>query len=275
MARLIAAHQNEGGSGDTIAAEGSLSSFWLRTARVAWLAVVVPSLVVFFVGLPRYYQQLQVPCGDPANCSVVFALTASGLRGLAGLGISTAAYAAWLTAFWVVIIAIWSGVGFLIFWQRSDDDMALLASFALASFNITFPGLSTTVLAIAYPVLNLPIMLLGVLGQIAIALFFLLFPSGHLVPRWTGIAIPLVVVQAVGQVAPLSSPLRSNAWPGWVNGLLALTVYGTIIFSQVYRYKRVSTSIERQQTKWVAFGITTLAAGFIVFGLLFKGLGMC
>jgi hypothetical protein len=110
---------------------------------------------------------------------------------------------------------------------------------------------------------------MGLLGQISITMLFLLFPSGRLVPRRIGLIVPLVIVQAVSLVAAPTSPFSQNSWPGWINGLLSLTIYGTIIFSQIYRYIRVSTLAERQQTKWVAFAIITMAIGFIVFGLLF------
>ena len=247
----------------------SLSGSWLLIARTVWLVLVIPSLLLFVVGLPVYYAQIQRPCVDPTTCNIVFALTAKGLRALSALGFSVSGYAAFGTLFWAIIVAIWSGIGFLIFWRRSNEWFALLAAFALLMFNITYPGLSNSTLALVYPVLNLPITLLGLLGQFSITMFLLLFPSGRLVPRWTGLIIPLVIVQAVSLVVPITSPLSANNWPGWLNGLLALTIYGTIIVSQVYRYRRVSTPVQHQQTRWVAFAITTVATGFLVFGLLF------
>jgi len=249
-----------------------LAGCWLVTARVAWLALVIPSLGLFIVGLPAYYAQIQRACVDPTTCNIAFALTAKGLRAFAALGVSASSYAAFLTVFWVIIVAVWSVIGFLIFWRRSDDGMALLAAFFLVVFNITYPGLSATVLSIAYPVLTLPVVLMGFFGQISLTLFLLLFPSGWLVPRWTGLIIPLVIVQAVSMGVPITSPLSANNWPGWLNALLAFTIYGAIIGSQVYRYRQVSTSVQRQQTKWVAFAIITVATGFLVFGLLFTAL---
>jgi len=37
----------------------------------------------------------------------------------------------------MITSAIWYGVGFFIFWRRSDDWLALLAAFVLIMFNIT------------------------------------------------------------------------------------------------------------------------------------------
>jgi hypothetical protein len=156
-----------------------LSGSWLLIARSIWLALVIPSLLLFVVGLPAYFAQIQRACVDPVTCNIVFALTAQGLRALAALGLSVSGYAAVLTLFWTIIVAFWSGIGFLIFWRRSDDGMALLAAFSLVMFNITYPGLSASVLSISYPVLDLPITLISLLGQVSITVFFLLFPGGH------------------------------------------------------------------------------------------------
>ena len=247
-----------------------LSGPSLVIARVVWLVLVLSSLGLFVVGLPAYYQQLQRPCVDLTTCNIAFALTAKGLHAFAAFGVSAGEYAAFITLFWVAIVAIWSGTGFLIFWRRSDEWFALLAAFALMMFNLTYPGLSASVLLISYPLLNLPLTILDLLGQVSFALFFLLFPNGRLVPRWMGLIIPLVVVQAVSIVLPPTSPFSQNSLPAWLDGLLSLAIFGTIIFSQVYLYRRVSTSVERLQTKWVAFAIATVATGFLVFGLLFN-----
>ncbi|EFH89029.1 hypothetical protein [Ktedonobacter racemifer] len=246
------------------------TGFWLVLARTVWLALVLPSLGLFVVGLPAYYQRVQMPCASVDTCTFAGEMTAKGLRALSTLGISVSGYATLNVIFWVTIIAIWSVMGFLIFWRKSNEGMALLAAFALAMFNITYPGLSTSALTSAYPVLVLPTMLVGVLGQVAIDLFFLLFPSGRLVPRWTGLIIPLIIIQAASVVFPPTSPLNQNNWPGWLNGLFALVIYGSILIAQIYRYRHASTSLQRQQTKWVVFGMSIVVTGLFVFGLLFS-----
>src|ERR1700736_386421 len=214
-----------------------LSGAFLVLARAAWLALVVPSLGLFVVGLPAYYSQVQRPCVDLTTCTIALSLTTRGLRAFAALGFSAGRYAAFATLFWVVIVAIWSAIGFLIFWRRSDERFALLAAFALVMFNITYPGLSPSALALVYPALILPIALVDLLGQVSITVFFLLFPNGRLALRWMGAIIPLIVVQSVSLVVPPTLPFSQNWWPGWINGLLALTIYGAILFSHIYRYR--------------------------------------
>ncbi len=249
-----------------------LSGPWLIIARAVWLALIIPSLGLFVAGLPAYYQQLQTPCVGPVTCNIAGALTARGLQALLALGISASGYAAFYTIFWVIVAALWCGIGFLLFWRRSDDWLALLAAFFLVMFVTTFPGLPTSALALIYPALDLPTTLMSALGQVSIGAFFLLFPSGRLVPRWMGVFLLLLILQTVSSLFPLTSPFNANTWPGWLTALLDVVSYAAIIFSQVYRYKRESSPVQRQQTKWVVFGIISVAAGFIVFGLLFVGL---
>ncbi|MBO0792720.1 MAG: hypothetical protein J2P36_17480 [Ktedonobacteraceae bacterium] len=242
----------------------------LVLVRAVWLALVLPSLGLFVAGLPAYYQRVQTPCVSVDTCIFAGEMTVKGLRALSSLGVSVSEYAALNVIFWVIIIAIWSIMGFLIFWRKSNEGMALLAAFALVMFNLTYPGLSTSALTSVYPVLILPITLVGVLGQVAIALFFLLFPSGRLFPRWTGLIIPLVIIQAASVVFPPTSPFNQNNWPGWLNGLFALVIYGSILIAQIFRYRRASTPLQRQQTKWVVFGMSMVVTGLFVFGLLFS-----
>jgi hypothetical protein len=135
-------------------------------------------------------------------------------------------------------------------------------------FFATYPGLPAYALALTYPVLNVPVALMSALGQISIVTFLVLFPNGRLIPRWIGLILLLAIIQIVSSIFPPTSPFNSNNWPGWLNGLLSFVSYGAIIFSQIYRYQRVSTPVERQQTKWVVFGIITVVTGFIVFGAL-------
>ena len=59
-------------------------------------------------------------------------------------------------------------------------------------------------------------------------------------------------------------------WPIWLDLLVhALALYGSIIASQIYRYRRVSTRVQRQQTKWVIFGVAAVVG--VVIGLFAIG----
>src|SRR5262249_14085520 len=52
----------------------------------------------------------------------------------------------------------------------------------------------------------------------------------------------------------LPSPYSKPFWPGWLGALDSLVVFGSTAAVQFYRYRRVSTPVQRQQTKWLVFG---------------------
>jgi hypothetical protein len=66
------------------------------------------------------------------------------------------------------------------------------------------------------------------------------------VPRW--LWIPMLVELLLTQ-----TPLGDTF--GVLDLFVILIVYGSIIGGQIYRYRRLSTPIQRQQTKWVVTGI--------------------
>ena len=270
MDRVNTQQQSASGLAASSTAKSRLSGSRLIIARAVWLALVIPSLGLFVASLPVYYVQIQRACVDLVTCNLAGALTAKGLQQLPALGFSVSGYAAFLTIFFTIIVAIWGGVGFLIFWRRSDEWFALLTAFLLVMFNTTYPGFPITVLTLSYPALTVPITIMGMLGLASLAFFLVLFPNGRLVPRWMGLFLLLAIIGTVSTALPPTSPFNSNNVPGWLNQMLNVLAFGAIIFSQIYRYIRVSTRVERQQIKWVVFGIIIMLIGISVLPLIFN-----
>jgi hypothetical protein len=94
-------------------------------------------------------------------------------------------------------------------------------------------------------------------------IFFLLFPSGRFVPRWTRWIAPCIVLYWISTIFFVNGLARGGPtnWSDIVFVALLLCVVAT----QVYRYRRVSASRERQQTKWVVFGFSIGIIGFVLF----------
>jgi hypothetical protein len=83
----------------------------------------------------------------------------------------------------------------------------------------------------------------------------LLFPSGQFVPsftRWIFVVFLAVQVPIIFLQAPPLIPNAPVSQPGW---LVAASEFETVAIVQLYRYRRVSSPRERQQTKWVIFGL--------------------
>ena len=242
-----------------------LTGPWLTIARVVWLVLAIPSLGLFLASLLVSYQQMLRVCVDPATCNVSAELPVQMQQSLASSGFSVSGFAALVTIFFAITAAVWYAVGFLIFWRRSDDWLALLAAFFLVMFNVTSSGNTINALSFAYPILVLPLSLVNFLGQVSLLVFFLLFPNGRLVPRWMGLILLLVILEQFLTIFP---SVTAN-WPAWIGWLGPLVVYGAIISSQIYRYRRVSTPVQRQQTKWIILGVAAalgVATGILAIG---------
>ena len=261
MRQTGAAPARDGESGGTNAGVGvsGLLAGWLRVIRAVWLALAILSLGLFTASLPVYFMQIQQPCANATTCNLSGALTARGMAQLPTLGLSPASYAAFITIFFAIIVAIWSGIGFAIFWRRPNDWFALFTALFLVMFNSTYPGFPITALTLAYPALTLPVSLLGALGVYSIIAFLVLFPNGRLVPRWTALILVLGVFGALTTAFP-SLQLGGNG-PAWLDSLINIPQYGAIILAQIYRYRKVSSPTERQQTKWVVLGIVFVMVG--------------
>ena len=99
--------------------------------------------------------------------------------------------------------------------------------------------------------------------------YLFLFPNGTAVPRRAAWLVGALVVYhffiQAGTVIAYAAPdlgMRLNL-PNWGESIYITPVllnFVVILACQVYRYRRVSTPIERQQTKWFLFGFGLIVA---------------
>jgi len=254
-----------------------LSGRVLLLARVAWLAVAVLVLGVFVAGEFLYMEGLRTTvCEEDAQTCLRYGLlTPANAQELEDLGLSVGFYAAFDAAINGVFVAVWLAVGAMVFWRRSDDWVALLVALFLVTYGpMSFGPVAPGFLAEEYPALWWPISGLQFLGQACLAFFFCLFPSGRFVPRWSRwLALAYLVALAPGQFFP-GSPLD---WIGrfelpWA---VAIAPFWTgFLVAQVYRYRRVSGPVERQQTRWVVFGVAAALGGSAGLTAFSVGLGL-
>ena len=242
-----------------------ISGRWLLVARVVLLAISILYLILFIVDTPVYFAYLHILCTDCLDDR----LTPDKFQALHALGISITTYAVYMVALNLLFALVYVSVAVLIFWRKSDDWMALLAAFSLVAFGASFTSIPWT-LATVHPAWWLPVTLAeeNVLGFPSLIVFFFLFPTGRFVPRWTSwVAVGYVALSVPSSFFP-SSPFSVLNWPVLLRILVLLVVYGSLVFAQVYRYRRVSTLIERQQTKWIVFGVSVALLGFLLLAYL-------
>jgi hypothetical protein len=133
----------------------------------------------------------------------------------------------------------------VLFWRRSDDWMVLFISSYLLLYGTVMVGPLEWAEGFypAWPTLAVDVVQPLFLTTPTVALL-ILFPDGRFVPRWTRW---LILSSIALVVAILYLPLVY-----W--GFLMVAILLSAIYAQIYRYRRVSTPTERQQTKWVLFG---------------------
>jgi signal transduction histidine kinase len=228
---------------------------WIMLARGTWITLVVLTLAIFFASLPVYIALQQTLCAG-TECASGTLLTPAQAELLEGIGLSLSDYAAYSVAFTLVTIVACLGVSTLIVWHRSDDRMALLVALML----VTFGPLGTTTTVLARPSSwQVPAACLVFLAVALFVLVFLLFPTGQFVPsftRWIAVVSLAVLVLAF---LP-NTPFTQNTSAMYVGYLLDLGVVATLALVQVYRYRRISSPLQRQQTKWVVFGLAVPCA---------------
>ena len=226
---------------------------YLLLARMTWVAVAVLTVVFIAVSIPAEFARLQTVC--TAGACQPAALTPANVRELGTMGLSIGIFAGYLIAAELIFAATSFAVGVLVFWRKSDDRIALFVALALVTFGSLAFVDKLDAVAAGYPALWWSFTLVTFLGNIFPVLFFYVFPDGRFVPRWTrALAILLVVLGVSFHFFPDSSLSRwLTSPPGLV---LSVSFVAMAVFSQLYRYRRVSGPAQRQQTKWVVFGAT-------------------
>ena len=216
-------------------------SVWIRLVRVLWFVCALFVVGVILASLPVYWQGiLEDPFLQeiPNTSEITFTLNLVGD----------------LTSMLAVAVSFLLAV--LLFWRKADDVMALSISFFLLAYSITLAG----PLEHIQDIYNLPDSIIflahSFLVTISIIALAFLFPNGRFVPRWTRWALLVAIITFL-----LLTTIPTDQWfiTSSFLPIMATTIFAINwilgAYAQVYRYRNVSSYSERQQTKWVLFGI--------------------
>ena len=239
---------------------GSSPSRWLSITRWVVLGCILLIMINQVVSLPERYQLLRLLEPGSGSATAFYGWTTTQIHQLAQIqglhpefiaGLIFSASLFCLLCYWLM--------GGLLLWRKSDTWEGLLISYILFA---TGPGFSNLYLTEAQGPgwLNRFTLLLATITWPTFFVLLYLFPNGKFVPPFTRYLaiLPYLLFLTSSFVSRMEAPL--------IIILLAYAFGG--LFSQVYRYRRVSASEERQQTKWVVFGIglfiSTLPIFFII-----------
>lgn len=233
----------------------------LLSARALWLVLASFELLGFLINLlqPLFGNQTLI-CPFALTCP--YDTNTPTLHALQQAQIPLGDYAIYVTAFGLLSALTFVGLSTLLFWQVFDQVAGLFASFGfLLVGSIGLMGdLSKIPLA------------LGLAGAVQIQCLFLCFgfflvtfPDGRFVPRWSWLIGCTLFVQGL-----LFQFNLISFWPFPLILIEVVFAYGSPVALQIYRYRRLYTPVQRQQTKWVVFGMVS-AMGLLLLAVFVQG----
>ncbi len=222
----------------------------LGIARATWAAIALLTVGLFLVALATRYNH-PAPEGDVR-------------AGMVRLGLSSGAYAVYNAALGLALTLGYFAVAAVLFWRRPDDRMALFVSVMLITF-----GASPTLYALADTrYLAVPAVAIGSIGWTAIGVFFYIFLDGRFVPRWTRWLVPVRLLMQIPWNFPVESAIYPAKWSPYLFAPVEASLWGSALFAQLYRYRRVANVQARQQMKWVVSGIALVVSVVLPVNLL-------
>jgi len=239
--------------------ETRLHGYWLVLVRLVCLTLCVLSVGFYVAGVLSYIAHHYTFCTGPAAACHTYGTVVVPPN--QGPGLSRE-----VVGIYIVVrdslfsLGYWLVAAFL-FWRKSDDRVALLAAVSLGTFPIVFNlGFISTLPSPWW----FPASVVRVLGSLCFILFYYVFPSGHFVPRWMRwVFVVFLLYEVFNTFFPFSAfnPFSRSSVLG---NLIFFGQIGSYVVVQVYRYRRVSSPTQRQQTKWVVYGISMGWGGYLV-----------
>ena len=228
----------------------------LYLARALWIIFALSNLISLPFGIQAYYTQIL------ATGRSVPAVA----RALSQMHLTAAQAAVSFIVIFGLASLVFLVIGALIFWRlwgTSRELLGLLTSFIFITIGLTgITGVFEGETVSSNPFLQLAFIVSGMSFFVlfpCLAAFLLTFPNGRFTPRWSW----LLILLWLGQFAFFmvsTTGIFADATDSLLVGVVIVT-WGSTLSIQVYRYMRVYTYSERQQTKWLIFG---LASGLLL-----------
>ena len=235
---------------------------WLPLARWIWLLGAGFYLALYLLAWPSYLEQmksltgvaLEVGAHDPWPAGEL-------LPALDHAGISPSFFSMYYLIIELVSLLGFTALGLLIFLKRSDTFIGWYTALLLVTFGIG-SGQVLPALIIEYPAFSGLVDLIIGMPWFVFYVFFFIYPDGRFVPRWTIFAaLALLILIVWLSLAPGVSQLPFI--------LLVFSAFSFAVYSQVYRFRRISNPLQRQQTKWLMSAIAFLFVDLLLSNLLF------
>lgn len=232
-----------------------VASRWLKRARLAWYPTAFFVFVIFLASIPGYFILGAEGVIDPRFSANPSPFISTLLR--------VVIVGTLLTSLTSLLLAV------LLFRRRTDDRMAMLTSFVLLGYGVIMSGPIEALEPFVPGIAAFNTFILIPIFQPFILLLFAVFPDGRFVPAWTKRAIfavfliilfTLIIPFSLVWAFQSSQSSLDIFRPGvatllGINFVLFVGILVIILYAQIYRYRHVSTLVQKQQTKWVLYGV--------------------
>jgi signal transduction histidine kinase len=240
--------------------------FGIVRVRKIILVIFLLTAVLFFISIPVAYEYIKSSCIDQV-CEG-FYNPPPGMKWLELHGLSPETYSFAYITIYTVFGLVCLLAALVLFWKKSDDTMGLLGVFMLSTLGGTFTPIMWG-LKVIHPILTILVQLIEAGSMAAFILFFYTFPSGRFEPKWTSYICYLLLVMRIPSFIFPDSSLDIETWSPIIFGFWFCLWIGSLISVQIYRYVFVMNPLEKQQAKWVVFGLVVALIGLFVQTAIF------
>lgn len=246
----------------------------LHVVRSMWILIAVFSIALFFLSIPSHIIRMTSELDIHTRIALL------------QLGYNVNTFVTFELAHAVVVMIGYALTAVALFKYKSDDWVVLFIALAMLTFGVSVnSALDVEPLLSSFIALNpgwtLPVQALYILGMGSILIVFYLFPDGRFVPRWSRIlaytwiawmiafmvlpgeekfaAPPPVMVTMLANMLSIDPKIFGSIARDlrFYSFFVILAIwFGSGVFTQIYRYVRVSSPLQRHQTKWAVFGFS-------------------
>ena len=242
-------------------------------ARTLWVVLAAGYLLIWLASLPGFYERASTLTVEPYRLGerVIFDNN-TARQEASGRGLSLPANAAYDIAYDMLQILVLYVVAAVIL-RRVSSSFGWFTAMVLMGLGVVSMSGAVGV-AQPFPGASLLVEIPGYLVWPFLALWLYLFPDGRALPRWT--RVPVIGILAAFLLLQLASvlavggmlPPQVDTFGATVGPILGLPLFGLILFARIYRYRRLATPLERQQTKWFVGSVIVLVVLLAAFGVL-------
>ncbi|MEO6063087.1 MAG: hypothetical protein ABIQ99_14225 [Thermoflexales bacterium] len=246
---------------------------WLRAGRIVWIALALFFAATWVVSLPVFYQRVStLTISEPYVLGERIVIdNAIAQRAAEARGLSQSASAAYDVIKSVIYVVVFLAIAAVVL-AKAPSGMGWFTALVLMLMGVIE---MTGVVGVAQPFPG-AVFLIVMPGYLVWPLWIwwlFVFPSGRFVPlRGHRIVELLLVAFMAWALASFWSafsalPNQFNTVGAQVLPIVILPLCGYLVFAQAYRYVRVSSVMERQQTKWFLSAISVWTAGLLAWVL--------